>query len=592
MKITKIVLFAFISLSLMVNLNFSFAAPVSAGAPATETDSSATPEEKVNASEVATNSNTSTGIKTDVSSDKKAPEVKKRKKLEAKKEEFQTSKLTSKKSEFQADHVVKYLTLGVDDITDLDPNIQLGDRQGSILEGNKNVVLAVSVPVQHQIILKPVGAGETNITVRDKTGKVVIVFDVYASASNLTRIRDDLKNILKEVEGINIYLEGLKVVIDGEILTPNDYGKIANVLADKAYADAVSNRVVMSVVTLNALSKKIEQDLQVFAPTVRSSVLNGKIILEGSVESEGLRARCLRRAEWYLPVARVSDPINKDPNIEKSNKDLQIIQSDIQVNVPPPKRESKLIRLSVYFVELSKDFLKTFGFKWQPGFSADPSISVGTSTTGSASTGTSSGGFTFAGTLSSLFPAFNAPPSSASYGRILKTATVVVKSEDKAKIKDLQQLPTQTLATNGSTTAGAPIPVGFDCEFTPKIMQGQDVDISVSIDQTNVVGKGVGGTPIIATHHVDSRVYLKSGETAAIAGVNSQDVSTSFNRDDPNAGSFAAGGTTRPLFTLQRSKNQSKARGQFVVFVSPQIVESASEGTEDLKKNFRIPSSH
>jgi hypothetical protein len=36
----------------------------------------------------------------------------------------------------------------------------------------------------------------------------------------------------------------------------------------------------------------------------------------------------------------------------------------------------------------------------------------------------------------------------------------------------------------------------------------------------------------------------------------------------------------------------SKARGQFVIFLNPLIIDSASEGTEDLKKNFRMTSSN
>jgi pilus assembly protein CpaC len=88
---------------------------------------------------------------------------------------------------------------------------------------------------------------------------------------------------------------------------------------------------------------------------------------------------------------------------------------------------------------------------------------------------------------------------------------------------------------------------------------------------------------------------MKSGEVAAVAAVNKHDVSTSFNRDDPSPVSFqngASGAQTKALFTLQRSKNTSKAKGQFVIFVSPQIIENASDGTEDLKKNFRMTSSN
>ena len=238
-------------------------------------------------------------------------------------------------------------------------------------------------------------------------------------------------------------------------------------------------------------------------------------------------------------------------------------------------------------MELSKDFLKSFGFKWQPGFTADPSISIGTASSGGAGS-SDAGGFTFSGTLSSLFPALNSTPASSAYGRILKSATLVVKSKEKGALKDEQTIPTQSLGPNGTTGNGPPITVGFSTEITPTILQGQDVDLSVDLDQIDVIGKDGKGTPLTAHHHVTSRVYLKSGEVGAVAGINNNEISTTFNRDDPNAGSFS--GTTKPLFTLQRSKSMTKKRGQFVVFVSPQIIESASEGTEDLKKNFRMKS--
>jgi pilus assembly protein CpaC len=130
--------------------------------------------------------------------------------------------------------------------------------------------------------------------------------------------------------------------------------------------------------------------------------------------------------------------------------------------------------------------------------------------------------------------------------------------------------------------------VGFEVEITPTILQGQDVDLNIDLDQMNSLGKGLGGVPIVATHHVTSRLYLKSGEVAAVAGVNNSDVNTTFNRDDPNA--TTATGGIKPVITLMRSKSMSKKKGQFVIFVSPQIIESASEGTEDLKKNFRMKS--
>jgi pilus assembly protein CpaC len=337
------------------------------------------------------------------------------------------------------------------------------------------------------------------------------------------------------------------------------------------------------------LAKKIEQDVQVFAPTVRTSVLNGKIILDGSVDSEGAKTRVIRRAEWYLPTVKLSDPLASSPNAEKNDKPLQLIQSDIQVTPPPPKRDSKLVRLTIYFVELSKDFLKSFAFKWQPGFTADPSISIGQTGSGTTTTN-SSGGFTFSGTLSSLFPTFSSNPSSAAYGRVMKTETVIVKSASPGHITNQQQIPTQQVGQNGVTGTGSPINVGTDLEITPTILQNQDVDLDVDLSESAYAGTGVGGAPIVNARKVKSRLYLKSGETAAIAGINTQDTSTTFNRDDPNQ--TAATGSTKALFNLQRSKNMNRTRGQFVVFISPQIIENAADGTEDLKKNFRIPTSN
>jgi pilus assembly protein CpaC len=158
-------------------------------------------------------------------------------------------------------------------------------------------------------------------------------------------------------------------------------------------------------------------------------------------------------------------------------------------------------------------------------------------------------------------------------------------------VNDSVALPTQTASQNG-VGKGQDVNVGFDIRMTPTILEGQDVDVDVKLSQSNRVGLGIGSIPIVASHKVETRIYLKSGEVGAIASINKQDIGTSFNKDDVNPGSFSSssqGGTqTKALFSFQRSKNMQRARGQFVVFISPLIIDSASEGTEDLKKNFRI----
>ncbi|NDG84113.1 MAG: hypothetical protein EBX52_03630, partial [Proteobacteria bacterium] len=389
------------------------------------------------------------------------------------------------------------------------------------------------------------------------------------------------------------------IVIRGEVLTVSDYGMIYNEIADKSYGENIINKVTMSPITLGILAKKIESDLQGFAPTVNVSVLNGKVVLGGTVDNPDLKARCEKRAFWYLPQIRVREALTGAGNVELSDpadKRNFILQSDIVYVPPPPKRDSKLVRLTIYFVELSKDFLKSFGFKWSPGFTADPSVSIGSGAAGVQTPQAGQGGFSFSATLSSLFPAFSAPPSSASYGRVLKSGTIVVKSGEEGRMEDNIQIPTQTIAAGGVQGQGPSLnTAGFKISIRPTIMQGTDLDVDMDITQNNIVGKGANGQPITSNHNIHTRAYMKSGEVAAMGAVNKQDVSTSFNRDDPNPVTFqnqGGGAQTKPLFTFQRSKNTSKAKGQFVVFVSPQIIENASDGTEDLKKNFRMTSSN
>ena len=92
----------------------------------------------------------------------------------------------------------------------------------------------------------------------------------------------------------------------------------------------------------------------------------------------------------------------------------------------------------------------------------------------------------------------------------------------------------------------------------------------------------------MANHRVTTKLYVKNNESAALAGVQSQDVQTNFNKDDPLQGSFDQESNTQPLFSLLRSKNYTKKKSRFVIFVTPQIVENAAASSRDLKRNFRI----
>jgi pilus assembly protein CpaC len=102
-------------------------------------------------------------------------------------------------------------------------------------------------------------------------------------------------------------------------------------------------------------------------------------------------------------------------------------------------------------------------------------------------------------------------------------------------------------------------------------------DARVKFD--TVVGEGAGGRPRILSSATGNTIILKSGESAALGGLITSRNSKSVDKDPEQAANTAGS----PIFTLLRSKAFSSNKSQFVVFITPKIVEDASEGTADIK---------
>lgn len=505
-----------------------------------------------------------------------------------KKKRYPHSRLTYDETEGEADRRSLLLTTGEDRSVDLEFEPRSAGPDG-IAIGNPQLVTTTLVKVgdRQQIVFKPLKSGETTVTVRDTDGVMRLVFHVRVTGSNLLRVSQELRTLLRDIEGIEIRVVGNKVVLEGELLIPADYGRIVTVLQNDDYKKQVLNLSTLSPYAMQLLAKKIQEDINAFAPNVKTRVVNGFIFLEGSVDKEMDSKRALDIAYFYLPELKPNNPMEADPNGVQRVPPRSLIKSFIVFNPPPAKKQDKLVRVTVHFVELSKDYNRGLGFKWEPGFSSNPEIQFGTTQSGGVGTST----FSLSGTISSLIPKLNTLQT-AGYARILKTGTVVVRSGQPAKLNEQTEIPYLISQGNGQQTS-AKQGVGLVMAVTPQILgQSEDIQLDINMQQTNLVSLGKNNAaPITSNHQVETKLYIKSKESAAIAGVNSNDIGTDFNKGDPAAGSFeggAGGAQSQPLFSLMRSKAYRKKKSQFVIFVTPEIVESAADGTEDLKKNFRV----
>src|SRR5262249_4956745 len=157
--------------------------------------------------------------------------------------------------------------------------------------------------------------------------------------------------------------------------------------------------------------------------------------------------------------------------------------------------------------------------------------------------GLGAGGTSFSATLSSLIPKLKSAQA-AGYARVLRSGTVIVRSTQAANLKDQIQLPFQSAGPNGTTTTSFQA-VGFSLSVTPTILgQSEDIAMDLQMEQSAPSSRTPSGIGV-SSHRVDTKVYVKSNESAAIAGVTQSNVQTNFNKQDPNAGTFAQG--TDPL---------------------------------------------
>ena len=101
---------------------------------------------------------------------------------------------------------------------------------------------------------------------------------------------------------------------------------------------------------------------------------------------------------------------------------------------------------------------------------------------------------------------------------------------------------------------------------------------------------GAGLSMVGTTNTVSTNLTVKSSESAVIGGVLQNTSNTQYDKNDPDAVEAAPsedGSQSSSLFNILRSKSYTTKKSQFVVFVTPEILESASKGTEEIRKKFK-----
>jgi len=235
--------------------------------------------------------------------------------------------------------------------------------------------------------------------------------------------------------------------------------------------------------------------------------------------------------------------------------------------------------VTAQFVELTKDYNKVFGFKWIPILNDGAgSIRLGKTASGSVSTDSSG---TLSATISNLFPKLSSAKS-AGYARVIQSGVVITEEKNKATLVKDATKPF-SIGT-GEFTKSAEAKAGFTFVVTPEILPEEKVKLDLDIG----IGSTVGDPPESLTNKVTTKIVVKSKDTAVVGGIVINTNTTAYDKDPPfGRPQFDEQAGNVPLFSFLRSKSFVNNRSQFVIFATPEIIESAADGTEEIKKKFR-----
>lgn len=415
----------------------------------------------------------------------------------------------------------------------------------------------------------PRAEGFATLTIHNKRdGKIVAEFRIDVKKSQLDKVVREMRGLLGDIEGINIKVVNNRVVVDGQVLLPKDLGRIHAVVFQ--FGDKASTLVTLSPLAQKKIAEFISRDIN--NPEIEVQAINEKIILRGYASDEEEKVRAEIIAKTYLPDM-VVDAAEEKGVIKKRKALNDGVINLIQVKSAAPAPPEKMIQLVLHFVELNKEYGKSFKFQFTPELSDQSGLQF--------STGQNGGGVVsqITGVVSNLLPKLNWAKSHG-HARILESTSLIVENNKTGVLNQLTDFPVPVPGANGGPSTLTSVKVGLQSMIKPTLLgeKSGSVKMDIKFKVGNIVDYSAG-FPVTSNDEMETVVTVRDRQSAAIGGLIRNQSTTGYN--PPN-------GAKNPIITLYASKEFRRKQSQFVVFVTPVVKTSASAGSEQVKKKFRL----
>ncbi len=475
-------------------------------------------------------------------------------------------------SDYADDEDAKYihLTIGLEETIDL-PKLP---KRISMKGDYARIVTATRTDDLKSLKLVPKREGFRSLTIHDKrTGKMLVKYRIEVKKSQLDKVVRELQSLLGDIEGISIKVMNARVVIDGQVLLPKDLRRIGGVV--KQYGDQVVSLVAMSPLAMKKIAEFISRDIN--NPEIEVRTVNDWIVLEGYANSEAESQKAESIAKLYMPeIVNYVAPNDEQLTATVANRKPAGVPvlNNLLIKEGPAAPPPKLIQIVVHFVELAKDYQKAFNFEFVPRLDDGSGISFGNQ--GAQSSATTS----IVGTITNLLPKLNWAKTHG-HARVLESTSLIVQDGRQGTIAQNTKQPYPIIGPDNTQGTGF-ADVGLTANVTPKISADKSgtVSMDLNFELSNLTGFSSRSEPIVAKNSVVTSVSVRDRQSAAIGGLIKNSTTTDYNRPPE--------GLQNAILSIYASKKFQRAQTQFVVFVTPIIKTSASTGSEQIKKKFRM----
>lgn len=460
----------------------------------------------------------------------------------------------------------EYLNLSVGNVTD--HPIPLAPAE-IVPSGTYKKLTSIEYNPEDKILRftpKEVGVGTVNI--KDRNGKVLYQLTIDVRKTDLEKVAREIKSLLNTIDGLSIRILNNKVIVDGQILLPSDMKRIHSVV--KQYGNMANSLVTLSPAAQNKIASFIER--KVNNPEIRVTAVNNKFILEGMVDSAEEKTRAEIIAKMYIPEVIMDEAVVDKKVLQPKT---EVVVNMLQIRPAPDAEPGKIVQMVVHYVELQKDYNRAFRFQWRPDIGDGSSINFGNG-------GRSPGGVmaTITGTISNLLPKLNWAKEHG-FARVLQSTSIIVEDQKQGSINSITRLPYQVVNGQGQPSTNFE-ETGLRATITPRILgaRSDSVKLEMAFAVKSLISISEAG-PLTSAREIQTTIHVRSGQSAAVGGLITNDSATNYNKLPEDA-------SRNPIISLYASKDFRRNQSQFVVFVTPIIKSSASSGSEEIKRKFRL----